>query len=94
LAVPLDGADLAQLDDLTRRFAAWAGQVQSLKTEITGVVNATVGVAWTGLVAARFRDEWNGEFAASLVRLADALEHQSQFVAAKRDQIDLVTNRL
>jgi len=92
--VALDGADLSQLDELTRRFAGWAGQVQTLKSEITGVVNAMVGVAWTGLVATNFRDQWNGEFSAMLVRLAEALEAQSKFVAGKREQIDLVTNRL
>jgi hypothetical protein len=90
----LDGADLAHLDDLTRRFASWAAQIESLKSEITGIVNATVGVSWTGLVAANFRDQWNGEFSASLLRLAEALQAQSSFVAAKREQIDLVTNRL
>lgn len=90
----MDGADLAQLDDLARRFTVWSGQVETLKSEITGVVNALVGVAWTGQVALTFRDQWNGEFAGTLLRLVEALQEQARFVQAKREQFDLVANRV
>ncbi|CAN5714697.1 hypothetical protein BH20ACT2_BH20ACT2_11630 [soil metagenome] len=89
----LDGADLAQMDDLHRRFCTWSDQVQALQGEISGVVNGMVDVAWTGQVARNFRDQWNGEFATALVRLSEALTGQAQFVQTKRDQIDLVANQ-
>lgn len=89
----MDGADLTQLDELARRFTTWSGQVEQLKAEITGAVNALVGVSWTGQVALGFRDQWNGEFAGTLLRLADALQQQARFVQAKREQFDLVANR-
>jgi uncharacterized protein YukE len=90
----LAGADLAQLDDLSRRFLAWADQVTGLQSEITGAVNALVDVAWTGQVARAFRDQWNGEFSAALSRLAEALDGQASFVLAKRDEFDRVANQL
>ncbi len=90
----LDGADLAQMDDLHRRFLGWSQQVEDLRGEISGVVNGMVDVAWTGQVARTFRDQWNGEFAVALGRLSQALRGQAQVVMTKRHQIDQVANHL
>ena len=82
------GGDLAQLDELARRFAEEVGVVEGLQTRITAGLQ---GTAWTGPASQRFRDQWTADFVPALNRLKDALGEGSAVVAHRRAAIERAT---
>ena len=57
------GADVEQLDQLSRKFDQEAQQIAQATQQISSQVNS---VWWKGPDADRFRNEWEGQFAAQL----------------------------
>jgi len=88
----MDGADLTQLDELARRFSTWSGQVEQLKAEVTGAVNALVGVS-SSRTAASPRHTSARSTIATGVRAAAiaAASWRKDHAAARRSSDDATT---
>lgn len=76
------GADVEQLDQLSRKFDEAAQQISTATQQITSQVNS---VWWKGPDAERFKSEWQGQHAAQLKRISEALRQIGQ-VARKQAQ--------
>jgi hypothetical protein len=95
--MPFDqvGADLGQLATLRRLFERDAGELERLIHEISAAVGPAGGqgsVRWDGLVADRFRQDWNQSFAPGLRRLTDALRESAVYVERNRQNISQALN--
>lgn len=71
------GGDIEQLSSLEQTFTREAEAVQTLRATISSTLD---GTNWRGPAAQRFRDQWNGEFASALTRLADALTQNAGYI--------------
>lgn len=71
------GGDIEQLSSLEQTFSREAENVQTLRSTISSTLEST---NWRGPAAQRFREQWNGEFASALARLADALTQNATYV--------------
>jgi WXG100 family type VII secretion target len=81
------GAELTQLDQLTRTFGEQAGQVGSIRSRIDNVLSSTT---WTGPAAERFRADWS-QFAPTLARLSGSLTEAGSAVRRRREAIAAAT---
>ncbi len=95
--MPFDqvGADLGQLATLRRLFERDAGELERLVLEISTAVGPAGGqgtVLWDGMVADRFRQDWNQTFAPGLRRLTDALRESAVYIERNRQNISQALN--
>jgi len=73
----MQGADIAQMQQLEQRLQAESGAVQELMKRITGTLETT---NWTGPAADRFKQEWRDDFSKALNTLAEALGQNASAV--------------
>lgn len=78
------GADIQQLEQLTRQFNTQAGQVDAL---IAAINNQIGGTWWVGPKAEKFKGQWNQEFVPTLKKLSEALRTAGQDVATTAQRI-------
>jgi hypothetical protein len=69
------GADVDQLDALSRRFGSEAGRLDGAASTITALVK---GVGWFGPDADRFRVDWSGTLRPRLSGIAEVLRAQER----------------
>jgi hypothetical protein len=69
------GADVAQLDALSRRFGSEAVRLDGAAATITALVR---GVGWIGPDADRFRADWSGTLRPRLSSIAEVLRDQGR----------------
>lgn len=77
------GADVEALDRLAKRFDEEAQRLTQAVSQITSQVQSAW---WKGSDAERFKGDWNGQYAAQLRRVADALRQVGQ--VARRQSAD------
>jgi WXG100 family type VII secretion target len=77
------GADPEQLDQLSRKFEQEAQQISQATQQISSQVQSTW---WEGPDSDRFKNEWNGQYAAQLRRIAEALREVGQTVRRQAAQ--------
>ena len=65
------GADVEQLDSLSKKFDAEAQMIAQATQQISAQVNSTW---WKGPDADKFRSEWNGQHVAALAKVSQALQ--------------------
>ena len=65
------GADIEQLKTLGTKLQAGSSEIEKQKNTLTRVLE---GTDWKGPDADKFRSEWNGQHAAALAKVAQALE--------------------
>jgi uncharacterized protein YukE len=78
------GADIQQLESLTRQFNTQASTVDGLISAINSQIG---GTWWVGPKAEKFKNEWNGEFVPTLRKLSEALRNAGQDVAITAQRI-------
>jgi len=78
------GGEIEQLSSLQSTFGNQSGAVEELTRVITTQLTNTV---WQGPAADRFRGSWDGEFAPTLKRLAEALVEAGTEVGRRRDAL-------
>ncbi len=78
------GADIQQLESLTRQFNTQASQVDAL---ISAINNQLGGTWWIGPKADKFKGEWDSEFVPTLRKLTEALRSAGQDVATTAQRI-------
>jgi WXG100 family type VII secretion target len=78
------GADVEQLDQLSKKFEQEAQQIAQATSQITSQVNSTW---WKGPASDRFRASWESEFAPTLRRLEAALQQASQEVSRRHEAL-------
>ena len=76
------GADVEQLDQLSKKFDQEADRISQATSQISSQVNSTW---WKGPDADKFKNEWEGQFASQLKKIAEAL-HQVGTVVRKQAQ--------
>lgn len=77
------GADVEQLDALSRRFRENAEQLRTMTRQLGSQVHAAW---WQGADADRFRGDWDGTYSSQLEQVAARLEETSQSVASQASQ--------
>jgi WXG100 family type VII secretion target len=77
------GADVEELDRLARKFDEEAQQISQATQQISSQVQSTW---WEGPDSDRFKNEWNGQYAAQLRRIAEALREVGQTVRRQAAQ--------
>ena len=77
------GNDPEQLDQLSKKFEQEAQQIQQATQQISNQVNS---VWWKGPDADRFRNEWEGQFAAQLKKISEALRQTGTIVRKQAQQ--------
>jgi uncharacterized protein YukE len=83
------GADLADLEVLSRRLGTCSGDVDDLKRALTTLISSTT---WTGGAADRFRQAWESQFRPALDGLAAELATAAQEVDRRKVAIDHAAN--
>ena len=71
------GANIEQLEALTRQFNTQAGQVDTLISAINNQMGSTW---WIGPRADKFKNEWDQQFVPTLRKLSEALREAGQDV--------------
>ena len=77
------GADVEQLDSLSKKFDAEAQMIAQATQQISAQVNSTW---WKGPDADKFRNEWEGQFASQLKKIAEALRQVGTVVRKQAQQ--------
>lgn len=77
------GADVEALDRLAKKFDQ---EAQALTQAVSQITSQVQGAWWKGQDAERFKAEWNGQYAAQLRRVADALRQIGQIVRKQAAQ--------
>ena len=77
------GADVEQLDSLSKKFDAEAQMIAQATQQISSQVNSTW---WKGPDADRFRQEWEGQFASQLKKISEALKQVGTVVRKQAQQ--------
>ncbi len=78
------GADIQQLESLTRQFTIEAAQVDALISAITSQIG---GTWWIGPRAERFKGEWDSQFVPTLRKLSEALSEAGRDIAVTAQRI-------
>jgi uncharacterized protein YukE len=89
------GVNLEQMTELSHRFQAKAGEVDTLAADLSRLVGtggAMGSVFWQGQLADRFRADWETTYLRGLRDLADALREQARYVDENRRRSNLVLN--
>jgi WXG100 family type VII secretion target len=82
-------AELAELENLSRRLGVCGGEVTDLQRALTTLINTTT---WTGGAADRFRQAWESEFNPALRNLSTELSNAAQEVERRKHLIDQAAN--
>lgn len=82
--MPRLGGDIDGMDRLQTQLRQKGQQVQSLRSELTNLVNNTY---WEGPAASRFKSEWSGQYSQSLQRLEALLADLGQEVQRRKDSL-------
>jgi uncharacterized protein YukE len=77
------GADVEQLDTLAKKFDQEAQAIAQATSQITSQVNSTW---WKGPDADKFKNEWEGQFASQLKKIAEALRQVGTVVRKQAQQ--------
>lgn len=77
------GADVEALDRLSKKFNQEAEAIRQAVSQITSQVQ---GVWWKGQDAEKFKGEWNGQYRAQLLKVADALKQVGEVVQKQAEQ--------
>ena len=77
------GADVEQLDQLSRRFRESAEQLRALTRTLGSQVHSAW---WQGQDADRFRGDWDGTYSGQLEQVAARLEETAQAVTQQAAQ--------
>src|SRR5262245_57881663 len=77
------GADVEQLDSLARKFDQEAQTIAQATSQISSQVNSTW---WKGPDADKFKNEWEGQFASQLRKIAEALRQVGTVVRKQAQQ--------
>jgi hypothetical protein len=77
------GADTQQLQDLSTKLNAGSAEIQRQRNLLSSALTNT---QWTGPDADAFRNQWEGEHSAALVRVAQALEEAGRQAARNAQQ--------
>jgi hypothetical protein len=83
------GADVDELDQLTRTFQSEAAKIGQTISLISSKVHSAW---WEGNDARNFRSQWDGEFRARLAQVQHALEETGQAVCRQANQQRSVSN--
>ena len=78
--MPQLGADVEQLEALSKRFKAEAQTIEQMVGKISGEIK---NVWWQGLDADQFRSRWDGDFVRQLRGVANSLQEASSSIAAQ-----------
>lgn len=77
------GADVEQLDQMSRRFRENAEQLRAMTRQLGSQVHAAW---WQGADADRFRGEWDSTYSSQLENVAVQLENTAQSVSQQAAQ--------
>ncbi len=77
------GADVEQLDQLSKKFDQEAQALSQATSQITAQVNSTW---WKGPDAEKFRNEWESQFASQLKKISEALRQVGTVVRKQAQQ--------
>ena len=77
------GADVEQLDALSKKFDQEAQAISQATSQITSQVHSAW---WKGPDADKFRSEWDGQFASQLRKIAEALRQVGTVVRKQAQQ--------
>lgn len=77
------GADVEQLDTLSKKFDQEAEQLSQAINQIGSQVKSAW---WEGKDADRFRQEWEGTYASQLRKIAESLKQVGQTVRKQAQQ--------
>jgi len=77
------GADVEQLDSLSRKFDQEATAIAEATSQISSQVNSTW---WKGPDAEKFKSEWESHFASQLKKIAEALRQVGTVVRKQAQQ--------
>ena len=79
------GADVEELDRLSKTFKSEAQKIQSVLKTVNSRVAAVVGKDWKGGDAKRFKSAWDG-YKPQLKNVVQALEDAAQLVKREAAQ--------
>lgn len=82
-------ADLAQLDDLSRRFDAVSRDVEDLRSSLTALINST---EWTGARADQVHQIWEQDFRPAFDSITNGMNDLGRNVQTTRTNIDQAAN--
>jgi WXG100 family type VII secretion target len=77
------GADVEQLDSLSKKFDQEAQAIAQATSQITSQVHSAW---WKGADADKFRSEWDGQFASQLRKISEALRQVGTVVRKQAQQ--------
>ncbi|MDQ1056265.1 hypothetical protein QFZ23_000166 [Arthrobacter globiformis] len=77
------GADTQQLKNLGNKLQAGSNEIEKQKSLLTKVLE---GTDWKGPDADKFRSEWNGQHAAALAKVAQALDEAGKQASRNASQ--------
>ena len=77
------GADVEQLDQLSKKFDQEGDRIAQATSQISSQVNSTW---WKGPDAEKFKNEWEGQFASQLKKIAEALRQVGTVVRKQAQQ--------
>lgn len=77
------GADVEQMDQLSRRFQEAGAQIRDVMQQVESQLQSTW---WEGNDANRFRDEWNGSYRSQLTQISERLAEAGSTVARQASE--------
>jgi uncharacterized protein YukE len=83
------GADVEQLDQLSRKLREEGSKLESTVGQISGQIKSTW---WKGTDADTFKSEWDGQFSAQLRNVATALNNAGDAVRKQAEQQRTTSN--
>lgn len=82
--MPKLGGDIEQMQQLQAQLKQRSQEVSQLRSQLTNMVQSTW---WEGPAAARFKQEWNGQYSQSLSKLEGLLQELGQEVQRRKDAL-------
>jgi len=78
------GGDIAQMEQLQGQLKQRSRDVQTLRSQLTNMIQ---GTWWEGPAATRFKNEWNGQYSQSLMKLEQLLDELGQEVQRRKEAL-------
>ncbi|MGR0158860.1 WXG100 family type VII secretion target [Paenarthrobacter nitroguajacolicus] len=83
MAPGLYGADIEQLNSLSKQMGQAGSRLQNQELQVNGLIS---GIAWKGTDGERFRSEWNSTLRPMLHRASRSLDDASRMLRAQADE--------
>lgn len=78
------GGDIPAMEQLQAQLKQRSQEVVDLRTQLTNMIG---GTWWSGPAADRFKNEWNGQYSASLQNLEKLLTELGEEVRRRKDAL-------